>query len=89
MGGRGEREEKKSEERERERVSETETETERAGNCPSLAFQDHQLIIQLSKMQDIMHTNPNCVLHFIQSAQNYFTVSKICYKTNKTRNIKN
>ena len=33
--------------------------------CPSLSFQDHQLIIHLSKMQDIMHTNLD--IAFIQS----------------------
>ena len=52
---------------------------ERAEICPSLAFQDYQLIVHLSKMQDIIHTNPNCVLHFIQIVQNYFTLTKICY----------
>ena len=34
---------------------ERENERERAEICPSLAFQDYQLIVHLSKMQDIMH----------------------------------
>ena len=54
-------------------------EKKRAEICPSLAFQDHELIIHSSKMQNIMHTNLNCVLHFIQTVHNYFTLTKICY----------
>ena len=37
---------------------------ERAEICPSLAFQDHQLIIHLSKMQDIsynIHLSKLCI----------------------------
>ena len=52
---------------------------ERAEICPSLAFQDHQLIIHLSKVQDITYTYPNCVLHFVQIVQNYFNLTKFCY----------
>ena len=47
-----------------------ERERERDEMCLSLAFQDHQLIIHLSKMQDIMHIKPNCVV--------YCTLLKLC-----------
>ena len=73
------RDNERDRERETDRQTERDTERERSEICPSLAFQDHQLIIHLSKMQDIMNTNPNWVLHFIQIVQNYFTMTKICY----------